>query len=109
MQHGCKNKELSLALRDCFWRTMPFQASGAPQLPTARQARPRRPPAPRIGTSRRILDSIRRGTVQLALWQRTPTEGLIAALTEWAQREPAARCGPWARYAAAHSLIRLSI
>jgi len=50
----------------------------------------RRPPAHRIGTSRRIFDSITRSAVQLTLWQRELPVGLSVALTEWALREPAA-------------------
>lgn len=79
---------------------MPFQADAALQLGTALpviDARSRRPPAHRIGTSRRIFDSIARDTVQLALWQRTLPEELSCALTAWAQRHPAAfagRCRP---------------
>jgi hypothetical protein len=56
-------------------------------------ARSRRAPAHRIGTSRRIFDSIGSNAVQLALWQRALPDGLGAALADWVRRAPAAFAG----------------
>lgn len=76
---------------------MPVHAEAtAPEpalAPLATTTRARRPPAHRIGTSRRVLDSIARSSVQLALWQRALPDGLSAALAGWARREPASFAG----------------
>lgn len=71
---------------------LPAEATGA-RAGAPPATRSRRPPAHRIGTSRRIFDSIDRAAVQLALWQRALPEGLGAALADWAERAPAAFAG----------------